>query len=199
MSAATYRCWIAILAAVTARPAPASEAYEPDLWRVYHATLESARHIDLTHAFAPGQAVATGFGDMKVAVARAAVASPSWPFGVTMRESPGAPPPMQSRPLSRGADGILRRRGHVLRRRAQMIAVPAGIHFVERALKQRTHDFLLVAEIVVEVALADPTVRGNAVCRYGRRAVLIEQLQSRIEYPSLRIAINASARSMSNR
>ncbi|MGH8264606.1 MAG: cyclase family protein, partial [Steroidobacteraceae bacterium] len=38
--------------------------------------LAGAKYIDLTHAFAPGQPVGTGFGTMKVGPARAAVAIP---------------------------------------------------------------------------------------------------------------------------
>jgi len=39
-----------------------------------------------------------------------AVAPPSWPHGVTIREAPGAPLPSNPQPLRRGGDGVLRRR-----------------------------------------------------------------------------------------
>ena len=68
------------LAAVTivtaAMLAAGADPATPDLWRAYHENFEAAKYIDLTHAFAPGQAVGTGFGDLKVAAARAAVAIP---------------------------------------------------------------------------------------------------------------------------
>ena len=68
------------LAAVTivtaAMLASGADPATPDLWRAYHENFEAAKYIDLTHAFAPGQAVGTGFGDLKVAAARAAVAIP---------------------------------------------------------------------------------------------------------------------------
>ena len=68
----------ASLAAPAASPANPAKPRPtvPDLWRVYQEAFESAKYIDLTHAFAPGQAVGTGFGDMKVAAARAAVEIP---------------------------------------------------------------------------------------------------------------------------
>jgi kynurenine formamidase len=47
-------------------------AGEPPLWHFYHEVLEPAKYIDLTHAFAPGQPVGTGFGQMRAAAARAA-------------------------------------------------------------------------------------------------------------------------------
>jgi kynurenine formamidase len=46
------------------------------LWRIYHSGLESAKYIDLTHAFAPGQPVGAGFGQMSAGAARAALTIP---------------------------------------------------------------------------------------------------------------------------
>lgn len=53
-----------VLAACTAAP-------DPGLWSVYRSSLEGARYIDLTHAFAPGDPVWPGFGAMQVSPARA--------------------------------------------------------------------------------------------------------------------------------
>lgn len=56
--------------------ARASDPDELALWRLYESGLSSAKYIDLTHAFAPGQPVGVGFGQMRVGPARAAVAIP---------------------------------------------------------------------------------------------------------------------------
>jgi kynurenine formamidase len=46
------------------------------LWRVYQSSLASAKYIDLTHAFAPGQPVGVGFAPLTVGPARAAMTIP---------------------------------------------------------------------------------------------------------------------------
>ena len=53
-----------------------SSAPGMDLWRIYHDSFEGAKYIDLTHAFAPGEPSGTGFADLVVGPARAAVAIP---------------------------------------------------------------------------------------------------------------------------
>ncbi len=62
---------LAIVAGAESDKAPAA-----DLWRVYHDSFEGAKYIDLTHAFAPGQPAGSGFGELKVGPARAAVSIP---------------------------------------------------------------------------------------------------------------------------
>ena len=69
-----------------------------------------------------------------------------------------------------------------------MIPVPARVHLVDRALEQEADDFLLVAEVVVQVALADAAMLGDAVGRYRGRAVLVEELQGGVDDAGLRIA-----------
>lgn len=51
-------------------------AESPGLWRVYHEQLEGAKYIDLTHAFAPGDPRGSGFADVRVGPARAAIDIP---------------------------------------------------------------------------------------------------------------------------
>ncbi len=46
------------------------------LWRLYQSGLASAKYIDLTHAFAPGQPVGVAFGHMTAGAARAALTLP---------------------------------------------------------------------------------------------------------------------------
>ena len=46
------------------------------LWRLYQSGLKPAKYIDLTHAFAPGQPVGVGFGQMTAGAARAALTIP---------------------------------------------------------------------------------------------------------------------------
>ena len=61
-------------------------------------------------------------------------------------------------------------RRHVVERGRKMVAVPAGVHLVDGALEEEADDFLLVAEVIVQVALADAAVLGDAVGGYRRRA-----------------------------
>jgi kynurenine formamidase len=46
------------------------------LWGLYQGALAGAKYIDLTHAIAPGGPIGVGFGDFKVAPARAGVSVP---------------------------------------------------------------------------------------------------------------------------
>lgn len=46
------------------------------LWRMYQSTLRTAKYIDLTHAFAPGQPTGVGFAPLGVGAAKAGVAIP---------------------------------------------------------------------------------------------------------------------------
>ena len=46
------------------------------LWQVYQSNLATAKYIDLTHAFAPGQPAGTGFASLKVDAARADITLP---------------------------------------------------------------------------------------------------------------------------
>jgi kynurenine formamidase len=65
-----------LAAALIAVPCQAETPANHDdlaLWRLYQSGFASAKYIDLTHAFAPGQPVGVGFGQMKVHAARAAV------------------------------------------------------------------------------------------------------------------------------
>ncbi len=48
----------------------------PGLWSIYKASLEGARYIDLTHAFAPGQPRGAGLADLSVSAATAAADVP---------------------------------------------------------------------------------------------------------------------------
>jgi kynurenine formamidase len=48
------------------------------LWPAYHALLESAKYIDLTHPLAPGGPIGEGFTDFEVGPARAGVAIPGF-------------------------------------------------------------------------------------------------------------------------
>lgn len=64
------------LAAAFGSLAAKQDATGHGLWPQYEATFLHAKHIDLTHAMAPGQPVGVGFGQMKVGPARAAVAIP---------------------------------------------------------------------------------------------------------------------------
>ncbi|MEZ5500534.1 MAG: cyclase family protein [Steroidobacteraceae bacterium] len=54
----------------------AADQDDLSLWRMYRSTLAVARYVDLTHAFAPGQPVGVGFGQMEVGPARASVTIP---------------------------------------------------------------------------------------------------------------------------
>ena len=69
-----------------------------------------------------------------------------------------------------------------------MVAVPAGVHLVDRALEEEADDFLLVPEMVMQVALADAAVLGDAVGRYRGRAVLVEEFERGVDDASLRVA-----------
>jgi kynurenine formamidase len=51
--------------------APASEAEEPGLWRVYSETLKGAKYVDLTHTITPAIPVWVGFGAPSFAAAAA--------------------------------------------------------------------------------------------------------------------------------
>jgi kynurenine formamidase len=46
------------------------------LWRVYESSFAAAKYIDLTHAFAPGQPMGTGFAQLTVGAARSAITLP---------------------------------------------------------------------------------------------------------------------------
>lgn len=75
------RAVLFLLLSLASLAVPAGELKRTDdrgLWRLYESGLKSAKYIDLTHAFAPGQPVGVGFGDMQVAAARAAVAMPGF-------------------------------------------------------------------------------------------------------------------------
>jgi hypothetical protein len=76
----------------------------------------------------------------------------------------------------------------VLEAGRQVIAVPARVHLLDRALEQEADDFLLVAEVVMQVALADAAMLGDPVGRYRRRAALVEELQGGIDDAGLGIA-----------
>lgn len=49
---------------------------QSDLWAVYDGAFRAARYVDLTHAFAPGQARGAGLADLSVSAARAAADVP---------------------------------------------------------------------------------------------------------------------------
>lgn len=49
---------------------------EPGLWPAYRSSLENAKYIDLTHAFAPGDPAWPGFGVLRISPARAAIDIP---------------------------------------------------------------------------------------------------------------------------
>lgn len=68
--------WWVLTSGINSAGAAEPRAPTTDLWRVYHDSFEGAKYIDLTHAFAPGQPLGTGFGDLKVGAARAAIALP---------------------------------------------------------------------------------------------------------------------------
>ena len=77
---------------------------------------------------------------------------------------------------------------HVLERGGEVIAVPARVHLVDGALEEKADDFLLVVEMVVQVALADAAVLGDAIGRDLGGAVLVEELQRSVDDAGLRIA-----------
>jgi hypothetical protein len=62
----------------------------------------------------------------------------------------------------------------VFERGGEVIAVPAGVHLVDGALEEKADDFPLVVEMVVQVALADAAVLGDAIGRDLGRAVLVK-------------------------
>jgi kynurenine formamidase len=65
------------IAAATLFSLPAGAAGDDlGLWKVYDATLATAKYIDLTHAFAPGEPAGVGFADLTFGPARAAMAIP---------------------------------------------------------------------------------------------------------------------------
>ena len=57
-------------------PGSAAQGDDLALWRVYESSFASAKYIDLTHAFAPGQPMGTGFEQLTVGAARSAVTIP---------------------------------------------------------------------------------------------------------------------------
>ena len=71
----------ATLGAVTLIYGPPGRAAGGDdlgLWRVYESSFVSAKYIDLTHAFAPGEPVGTAFEPLTVGAARSAVTLPGF-------------------------------------------------------------------------------------------------------------------------
>ncbi|MCG7362784.1 cyclase family protein [Roseomonas sp. ACRSG] len=63
---------------LTAVPALSQTTGTPGLWGVYESALKGAKHIDLTHAFAPSQPVWPGFGHAEFAPARAGADIPGY-------------------------------------------------------------------------------------------------------------------------
>ncbi|MCB1623466.1 MAG: cyclase family protein [Pseudomonadales bacterium] len=67
---------LGLLCAPMLRAANVTRAEDRTLWTLYQQSLQSARYIDLTHAFAPGQPRGVGFAELKVSAARADVSLP---------------------------------------------------------------------------------------------------------------------------
>ncbi len=78
-------------------------------------------------------------------------------------------------------------------RRRQVIPVPTGIHLADGLLKYRVDDLLLVAEVVLQVALADTATFGNAIGRHCGTAMLVEELECRLQDSELRGARSHAA------
>src|SRR5262249_53179627 len=63
---------------------------------------------------------------------------------------------------------------------------PAGVHLPDRLLEQREDDLALVAEVILQVALADAAALGDAAGGDRRGTVLVEELQCRLQDAELR-------------
>src|SRR6185437_6719083 len=66
-----------------------------------------------------------------------------------------------------------------------MIAVPARIHLLNRLLEQSADDVALVAEVILEITLADVRAFRDARRRDSRRPVLIKELQGGLQNTQL--------------
>src|SRR5262249_22726736 len=72
-------------------------------------------------------------------------------------------------------------RRHVLQRWGQVVPIPTGIHLADCLLEDSEDDLPLVTEVILQVALADPTACGDSIAGDASSAVFVEELQCTLQ------------------
>ena len=89
-----------------------TDSLEGEAWLMHHNFMQFEGVTNLHLVPPTGALVSVGFakvlGGAGGFARLVALCPPTWAYGTTVDEAPGAPLPTQSAPLRRGADGVLR-------------------------------------------------------------------------------------------